>query len=143
MTLKGLAHAWFGRLKPGFIDSFLDLSKQFVSHFISARSYWKPVTHLLNIKQEREESLRNYITRFNKEALQVDDTNDKVILTTLMGGLQPSRFMFSLSKSPPNTLEELMVKAEKHINAEEAMFARRGGGELEKRKRIDGSSSFT
>lgn len=85
-TLKGPSRAWFRKLKPGSINSFLDLSKRFVSHFISARSCRKPVTYLLNIKQERDESLRNYITQFNKEAVQVDDTDDMVILTALMGG---------------------------------------------------------
>lgn len=49
-TLKRLAQAWFGRLWPGSIDTFLDLSKQFVSHFISGQRCRKPVTQLLNIK---------------------------------------------------------------------------------------------
>lgn len=69
LTLKGLTRAWFRRLKPGSVDSFLDLSKHFFNHFISSQSYRKLVTHMLNIRQEQEESLRNYITRFNREAL--------------------------------------------------------------------------
>lgn len=50
LTLKGPAHAWFGRLKLGSIDNILDLSKRFVSHFIKAQSCQKPVTYLLNVK---------------------------------------------------------------------------------------------
>lgn len=45
------------------------------------------MTYLLNIKQERKESLRNYITRFNREILQVDDADDKVVFTAFIGGV--------------------------------------------------------
>lgn len=71
------------------------------------------------------------------------DTDDKVVLTALMGRLQPSRFLFSLSKSPPNTLEELMIKEKKHMNAKDAMTTQIGRDkesrvEIVKRKWIDG-----
>lgn len=36
LTLKGPSCAWFGKLKSGSIDSFLDLNKWFISHFINA-----------------------------------------------------------------------------------------------------------
>lgn len=143
LTPKGPARAWFRRLKSESTVGFLDQSNRFINHFISAWSCRKPVTYLFNVKQEREKSLRNYITRFNREALQVGDIDDKVVLTTLMGGLQPSRFLFSLCKSPLNTLEELMMKAQKHMNVEDAMATRKGTYkesqlETKRRKRVDG-----
>lgn len=43
-----------------------------------------------------------------------------MVFAAFMGGLQPSRFLFSLSMSLSNSLEKLMVKAQKHMNAEDA-----------------------
>ena len=37
ITLKGLARSWFRKLPPGTIDSFGDLSRLFVAHFMSYR----------------------------------------------------------------------------------------------------------
>ena len=51
ITLKGPTLAWFNRLPPSSISSFRELSIEFVSHFIGARTYRKPSYHLLTIKQ--------------------------------------------------------------------------------------------
>lgn len=56
--------------------------------------------------------------------MQVDDANEKVVLTVFIGGLLPTKFLFSLSKSPSSSMAELMLRAQKHINAEDAMAAR-------------------
>ncbi|XP_059669002.1 uncharacterized protein LOC132314119 [Cornus florida] len=60
--------------------------------------------------------------------LQVDEVGDKVVLTTFIGGLQSSKFLFSLSKNPPNSIVELFIKAQKHMNVEGAMNSRLGKG---------------
>ena len=61
IRLKGLALALFNRLSPSSISSFRELSIEFVSHFIGARTYRKPSYHLLSIKQNPQESLRSYV----------------------------------------------------------------------------------
>ncbi|XP_059663902.1 uncharacterized protein LOC132309628 [Cornus florida] len=58
--------------------------------------------------------------------LQVDEVDDKVAFTAFMGGLQSSKFLFSLSKDPPNSMAELFIKAQKHMNAKDAMNSRKG-----------------
>ena len=50
ITLKGPALAWFNRLSPSSISSFIELSIAFVSYFIEAWTYRKPRYHLLTIK---------------------------------------------------------------------------------------------
>ncbi|XP_058189237.1 uncharacterized protein LOC131306824 [Rhododendron vialii] len=111
VTLKGSARSWFNKLQPGSIRSFKELSKTFVIYFIAGQRYGKPATHLLTVKQGRWESLRDYTTRFNKEVVQQVDDNDS--------------FLYLVSKEPPKTLAELMLRAQKHMNAEEAIYARR------------------
>lgn len=71
--------------------------------------------------------------------MQVDDANEKVVLTAFMSGLQLTRFLFSLSKSLPSNMAELMLWAQKHMNVKDVMTARRDQGnelrDLSKRKR--------
>ncbi|XP_059658664.1 uncharacterized protein LOC132304990 [Cornus florida] len=125
-TLKGSAWVWFNKLKPGSINDFDELIKQFIRHFITGMRHRNPATYLLNVKQDKGESLHDYIGRFNTEMLQVDDVDDKVTLTAFMGGLQSSKFLFSLSKDPPNSMVELLIKAQKYMNTEDAMNSRKG-----------------
>lgn len=123
VTLKGSVRKWFNSLQPNSISSFSELSQLFASHFIRGRRYRWPVTYLLNAKQTKGESLRDYVSRFNQEVLQVDDANEKVMLTAFMGGLLLTKFLFSLSRSPPSNMAELMLRAQKHMNAEDEMAA--------------------
>ena len=81
-TLKGIARVWFSEIPPSAIANFELLSKGFVHHFIGEQRHKKPTCHLLNICQAKGESLRQYVTHFNKELLQVDEAEDQVILTT-------------------------------------------------------------
>ena len=80
-TLKGVARVWFNKIIPGTIANFEQFSKAFVHHFIGGQRHKKPIGNLLNIHQAKGESLRQYVTRFNKELLQVDEAEDQVILT--------------------------------------------------------------
>ena len=67
-TLKG-ARVWFSKIPPGIVAVFEQLSKGFVRHFIGGQRQKKPTSHLLNIQQVEGESLRQYVTQFNKELL--------------------------------------------------------------------------
>lgn len=64
------------------------------------------------------------MSQFNKETLQVDDVDKKMIVDALMVGLLPSKFLFSLPKNPPSRMADLMVKAQQHMNAEDTLSAR-------------------
>ena len=138
-TLKGFARHWFSKLALASIASFAELSRSFVSHFIGGRRHQKPVTHLLSIKQDKDESLRSYLTRFNEEVLQVEEPDDKVTMTAFLGGLSSSSFLFSVMKCPLRSMPELLAKAQKYMNVEDIIRARRGESSRtgEKRKERD------
>ena len=123
-TLKGPARIWFKKLTPSSVGSFAQLSRLFFNHFIDGQRYGRPTTHLLNVKQKEGETLRSYLTRFNKETLLVDGVDDKVVLTAFISGLQSGDFLFSVYKDPPNTMAEMMYEAQQHMNGEEALQAR-------------------
>ena len=136
ITLKGLALAWFNRLPPSSISSFRELSIAFVSHFIGARTYRKPSYHLLTIKQGSQESLRSYVQKFNAESLKVDIPDKKFTITAFIAGLgvQSKDLMFSISKNLQESMAEMLAKAEKYINGEEALISKKESSSTHKEK---------
>ena len=136
ITLKGPALAWFNRLPPSSISSFRELSIAFVSYFIGARTYRKPSYHLLTIKQGSQEILRSYVQQFNAESLKVDIPDEKFAITAFIAGLgiQLKDLMFSISKNPQTSMAEVLAKAEKYINGEEALISKKESSSTHKEK---------
>jgi hypothetical protein len=110
-TLMGSTRIWFKKLTSGSVGFFAQLSRSFLNHFIGGQRYGRPTTHLLNVKQKEDETLRSYLVRFNKEPLLVDGAHDKVVLTAFISGLQSGDFLFSVYKDPPNSMTEMMYEA--------------------------------
>ena len=122
-TLKGPARIWFSRLTPNSIGTFKKLSAQFTSHFIKRHRYKKSTVCLMSIKQREDETLRSYIAHFNKEALSIDEANDKILIAAFTNGLQKGKFLFSLYKNDLKTMSEVLFRATKYMNAEDALLA--------------------
>ena len=68
--------------------------------------------------------MRSYISRFNNEALSIDEANDKILVAAFTNGLQKGTFLFSLYKNDPKTMLEVLYRATKYMNAEDALLAR-------------------
>ena len=77
----------------------------------------------MSIKQREDETLRSYIARFNKEALSIDEANDKILIATFTNELQKGKFLFSLYKNDPKTMSDVLYKATNYMNAEDALLA--------------------
>ena len=123
-TLKGATRIWFSRLTPNSVSTFKELSAQFTAHFIGGHRYKKSTTCLMSIKQQKDETLRSYISRFNKEALSIDEADDKILVVAFTNGLRNGKFLFSLYKNDPKTMSEMLYRATKYMNAEDALSAR-------------------
>ncbi|KAK3003083.1 hypothetical protein RJ639_019083 [Escallonia herrerae] len=138
-TLRKAAHAWFKSLQPRSIYSFGQLSDLFQKHFVSSRSRRKNSASLLNIVQEKNESLACFLGRFNAATLEIDNLDESMKYTAFLRGLRPtSKFAFSVNKSPPGNMKALLKKANKYIQAEEYLEThkeRRGERKEEQKKR--------
>ncbi|KAK3005657.1 hypothetical protein RJ639_016027 [Escallonia herrerae] len=111
-TLRKAAHAWFKSIQPRSIHSFSQLSDLFQKHFVSSRSRRKNSASLLNIVQEKNESLACFLGRFNAATLEIDNLDESVKYTAFLRGLRPtSKFAFSVNKNPP---EGRSAKRPKH-----------------------------
>ena len=78
----------------------------------------------MNIKQQEDEMLRSYITRFNKETLFIDETSDKILVVAFTNELRKGKFLFSLNQNDPKTMSNVLYKDTKYMNAEDALLAR-------------------
>ena len=67
--------------------------------------------------------LRSYITRFNKEALLIDETDDKILAVAFTNGLWKGKLLFSLYKNDSKTMLDVLYRATKYMNAEDALLA--------------------
>ena len=86
-TLKGAARIWFSRSTPNSISTFKELSTQFTGHFIGGHKYKKSMVCLKSIRQREDKTLKSYISLFNKEALSIDEADDKILVVTFMNEL--------------------------------------------------------
>ena len=105
------------------ISTFKELSAQFTAHFIRGHRYKKSMACLMSIKQREDETMRSYISHFNKEALSIDEADNKILVVAFTNGLRKGKFLFSLYKNDPKTISELLYRATKYMNAEDALLA--------------------
>ena len=70
--------------------------------------------------------MRSYVTHFTQGTLEVDEADDKVQLTTFKAELKSREFVVSLAKNSPKMMAEMLLKAQKYINDEDALAAIEG-----------------
>ena len=110
-------------MPTSLVDNFEQLSNAFLCYFIEGQRPKRLVDYLLTIRQGEKETLRLYVKRFTRETLEVDETDDKVQLTTFKAGLRSRDLVASLAKNPPKTMVEMLLKAQKYMNADDAVAA--------------------
>ena len=110
-TLKGPSRVWFSKIPPNTIGSFEELSKLFVNNFIGGQRHKRSLSSLLTIEQGDNESLQSFITRFNREALTVDEINDKFLLVAFHNGVSSDLFIHKLYDQKSQTMAELIHSA--------------------------------
>ena len=100
-TIKGLARVWFSKIPSNSVSSFEELSKLFVNNFIGGQRHKCSSSSLLTIEQGESESLRSFITGFNREALSVDEVDDKLLLAAFHNGVNSDLFIHKLYAKEP------------------------------------------
>ena len=124
-TLKGPAQVWFGKIPSNSVSSFEELSKLFVNNFIGGQRHKHSSSSLLTIEQGENESLWSFITRFNREALTVDEVDDKLLLATFHNGVNSDLFIHKLYEKEPQSMAKLVHSAQNFMNAEDAIIAKK------------------
>ncbi|KAK0601186.1 hypothetical protein LWI29_022006 [Acer saccharum] len=103
-TFGDLASRWFGRLPPGTISSFSNLSKAFIRQFMGSVQRRKSLAHLFKLEAG----------------------TDVAVIAAFTNGLQSGRLSFDLRRDRPKTYEEMMEIAGDYALAEEEEVAQGG-----------------
>ena len=54
----------------------------------------------------------------------IDEADDKILVTAFINGLRKGKFLFSLYKNDPKTMSDVLYRATKYMNVEDALLAR-------------------
>nr|XP_025692878.1 uncharacterized protein LOC112795142 [Arachis hypogaea] len=109
----------------GSISRFQQLAKLFEEHFAGSAIYLHDSDYLNTIKQGPNESLKDYMTRFTKVAINIPNLHPEVHLHAIKSGLRPGKFQEIIAVAKPKTLAEFREKAKGQIDIEELRQARR------------------
>ena len=63
-NLHGQVLSWFHRLPKNTVNSFRDLAKPLVGHYLGSAWYKQNISALQNIKIQENESLREFVKQF-------------------------------------------------------------------------------
>ena len=136
-TLKGPARVWFNKIPPNLVSSFEELSKLFVNNFIGGQKHKRSSSSLLTIEQGENESLRSFITCFNREALSVDKVDDKFLLVAFHNGVNFDLFIHKFYEKESHSMAELVHSVQNFMNAEYAIIAKK----RKRSERMEGNPS--
>ncbi|RDY00323.1 hypothetical protein CR513_16514, partial [Mucuna pruriens] len=76
-NVEGIAMRWFSSLLPHSITSFADLAATFESQFTTNKTRHLETIDLFDIKQKKTETLKQFLTRFHKAMVQVENPDQK------------------------------------------------------------------
>ncbi|GKV25716.1 hypothetical protein SLEP1_g35111 [Rubroshorea leprosula] len=122
-TLRGNARTWYYSLPPRSISSYTEMTSAFATKFSSRRLIRKTTSELMRVKQRDEESLKNYMSRFNDAVLEVNSFDQTVGIVAVIAGLKHDRFRDSLIKHSATTFSEVNDRSLKFITVEEYALA--------------------
>nr|XP_043615750.1 uncharacterized protein LOC122587644 [Erigeron canadensis] len=119
-TLSGSTLKMAAEFAPRSINSFADLTNLFYSHFSCSRTFEKLTDDLYKITQKQHESLRDFMTRFTKESLNIPKLNMLTAIQALQRGLhQGSKFQEDFIMTPCGNLDEAKARAARFTRLEE------------------------
>ncbi|RVX04319.1 hypothetical protein CK203_018517 [Vitis vinifera] len=123
-SLQGQALSWFHRLPANSIDNFRDLSEVFVGQYLCSARHKQNINTLQNFKMQENETLREFVKRFEQAVLQVESYSMDAILQIFKRSICPrTPFFESLAKNPPTIMDDLFRRASKYSMLEDDVRA--------------------
>ncbi|CAH9113444.1 unnamed protein product [Cuscuta epithymum] len=123
-TLSGPALTWFVNLPNEGIDSFAELVDSFTQQFASSRTLEKQTSDLYRIIQQRDESLRDYFHRFNREKVSISRCDIPTTIEAFRRGLKNDSELYrELTKFLCRTFEDVQAITLAFIRLEEDLRA--------------------
>jgi hypothetical protein len=119
VALTGPARTWLMNLTPGSIQSWGELCAQFTTNFASAYQQYGVEAHLHAVRQQPDETLRAFISRFTKVRGTIPRISDASIITAFHQGVRDEKMLEKLASHQVDTVTTLFALADKSIRAAE------------------------
>ncbi|XP_047148399.1 uncharacterized protein LOC124820694 [Vigna umbellata] len=126
LSLKDEALEWYHTLPQNSVDCFATVETLFRKQYATNRRPEMTPAELVNIKQEKDETLKAFMQRYNETARRVKDVNHTFIINNLPLCLRPGYFAEQLYADPPKSMEELQATIAKFIRIEDLRNSRKG-----------------
>ncbi|XP_057791070.1 uncharacterized protein LOC131008196 [Salvia miltiorrhiza] len=120
-----MAQRWFHNLKSSSLYSYGDLYLMFMRQFASSKRMGKTAISLMDVKQEPQESLREYVARFNMAVLVTPEAESQIKCYAFVRGLKQGPLFDALQITPPKEFDNIMAILPGYLQLEDAKAARR------------------
>ncbi|KAL0320153.1 UNVERIFIED_CONTAM: hypothetical protein Sradi_5276800 [Sesamum radiatum] len=124
-TFARAAQQWFNQLLVGAIGSFQEFWSLFLHQFANSRKLRNMELNFFAIRQKDNETLKEYLQRFNTAALEVPSATQEVKVGAFSQGLLEGDFFKSLAKKPVSKFDALLARVAKYINMKDAQAAKK------------------
>ncbi|XP_043694295.1 uncharacterized protein LOC122645005 [Telopea speciosissima] len=124
-SLKGTTTSWFSGLPPNSIITYAQLCRAFEICFQSSMKHKKTMVNLLNVKQRSDESILAFVSRFNKESLDVKDLDEAMAHKAMSNVLTDMDLIKDLARKPTKNMVELLERCNEFANMAKVLQVRK------------------
>ncbi|XP_076931537.1 uncharacterized protein LOC143596714 [Bidens hawaiensis] len=134
LTLVGAARAWFERLPDGQITIWEDLAKKLPQQFNQKRRQISDPADILNVVRRENETLEDFITRFNQEGLNIGGVSEELLQAAFRQNVKCDDLIRNLTDidGMPQQWDDVMTAAKRYARMEKSL-----GKELAKNDAIN------
>ncbi|XP_017438291.1 uncharacterized protein LOC108344346 [Vigna angularis] len=125
LSLKDEALEWYNTLPPNTVDCFVTVETLFRRQYASNRKQEITPTEFVNTKQEKGETLKAFMKRYNEVAQRVKDVNHTFVISNLPSCLRPGYCAEKLYARPPKIMDELQERITEFVRMADMRSSRK------------------
>lgn len=125
LSVKEETLAWYNTLPLNTVDYFTNVETLFRKQYASSQVQELTPTELVNTKQEKEETLKAFMKRYNETTWRVKDINHTFIISNLPSILRTRLFAENLYAQSPKTMDKHRERVVKFIHIEDIRHSRK------------------
>ncbi|XP_076957044.1 uncharacterized protein LOC143632396 [Bidens hawaiensis] len=110
LTFTGAAREWFEKLPDGQIKSWDDFVAKFSNHFSQQKTHTHDPSEILDVVRRNNESIDDFITRFNNEILNIGGVSEDMLRGALRKNVKSDELIWTLNgrDGMPTSWDEIM-----------------------------------
>ncbi|XP_076950434.1 uncharacterized protein LOC143623393 [Bidens hawaiensis] len=123
LTLVGATRAWFERSPEGQITGWEDLSSKFTKHFSQQRRHISDPTDILTVTRRDNETLEDFITRFNQEGLNNGGVGEELLRAAFRRNVRCDDLIQNLTgrDGMPHCWDDIMTATKRYVRIEKSL----------------------